>query len=231
MENNEIDLWQLALDGLKFFRKKKAIILFFFFLGVVFSISNFFTHPLQYKSFYKKDFIAESSVASNEILYDIINGIPPKFANTPTFRSLKGTLAVNRLKVTIEVFDKKDVGLLLNSITSYVDSIKSLRERFELTKKQDIYLLSLLKEKIARSDSAKNNSEYENQIELVEKKQGVEKKLALNKIITFIELNPDYIFINNRREGILNVLGYSFLGIVAGFIAAIFTPDLINSKK
>ena len=230
MENNEIDLWQLLLNGFKFFRKKMVIILSFFFLGLLFSVSNFFIHPFEYKSYYKKEFIAQSSVASNEILYDIVNGLPVNLNNTPKFRSIKGNLSVNRLKINIEVFAPKDFDSIIVSITSYFNSIKNLREKFDLSNKQNQQLLSLLNRKIAACDSTKTHEKYMNSIKLIEKKQQVEKELSLNKIIEFIEINPDYVFMNNTRAGVLNILGYSFLGMIIGFIFA-FLLDVVKRKK
>ncbi len=237
MENdsNEIDLWQLLLNGFKFFKRRKWIILSFFLFGLLFSVSNFFIHPLEYKSFYKKGFIAQSSVVSNEILYDIINGLPLELNNAPEFKSLKGKLEANnnketRLKVTIEVFGERDIDSIIRSITTYIDSIKILSEKFELTKKQNMQLLSIVSRKIAECDNANKNSEYINCIELIEKKQSVEKELSLNKIINFIEINPDYVFISNTRHGILNISGYSLLGIIIGFIAG-FMLDIVKRKK
>lgn len=223
--NSEIDLWELLGKGISLFKKRKGLILLFFLLGLLFGLSNFLTHPLEYKSYYKKEFIAQSSAASDEILYDIINGLPPALKSAPEFRSLKGKVEADankqtRLKVMLEVFEKKDADSILNSIASYVDSIKSLKEKYDLEKKQDIQLLSVLRKKIAECDSAKKGSDYINCIQLIEKKQNIEKELTLNKIINFIEINPDYVLESNTRACVLNMLGWSFLGVVIGFIIA-----------
>ena len=235
MENNEIDLWELILIGLGFFKKNKPIIISFFLLGLLFSISNFFTHPLEFKPFYKKDFIVASSITSSDILCDIINGIPPALTNLPKFRNLKGKVLMNnnketRIDFTMELYEKKDADSLLHSITTYVDSIDSLREKFELGKKQKQQLLSLVKRKIAECDSSKKQTGYSEYLELIEKKQAIEKELTLDKIVDFIEVNPDFVFIKNIRSGILNILGYSFLGLVIGFFTAYFVPFIKKEK-
>ena len=235
MEDKEIDLWELFLSVINLFRKRKVVILSFFLLGLLYSVSNFFTHPLEYKSYYKKEYIAESSVATNEILYDIINGISLTFNDSLQFRNLKAKLDVNpkqetRLKVAIEVFEKNDADSMLNSIRERIDSIETLKEKFELTKKQNQQLLSAIKRKITECDSAKKNSNYISCLELIEKKQSVEKELTLNKIVSFTEINPDYVFVSNTRTSVLNIFGYGFLGIIIGFLTG-FMMNVFNGKK
>lgn len=234
-KNTEIDLWELISDGIKFFRKKRKIILIFFLAGILFSISNFFIHPLQYKDYYKKEFIAQSSVASNEILFDIINGLPDNLKNSPDFRNLKGTMLANinketRLKVTIEVYEPNDIDSILKSITAYVDSINSLREKFEMSRLQSRKLLLLLNQKIGECDSSKKITRYSDCLDLIQRKQNIEKDLALNRIVSFVVINPDYVFESNRGAGFLNVFGFGFLGIVIGFIAA-YLSEFISRKK
>jgi len=234
-KNTEIDLWELISDGIKFSRKNRKVILIFFLVGVLFSISNFFIHPFQYKAYYKKEFIAQSSVASNEILFDVINGLPANLRNSPDFRSLKGTMLANinketRLKVTIEVYEPKDIDSILESVTAYVDSISSLREKFEMARAQSRKLLSVLNQKIAECDSSKKQTRFSDCLDLIQRKQNIEKDLALNRIVNFVEINPEFVFESNRKAGLLNILGFSFLGIVIGFIVA-YLSEFISRKK
>ncbi|MBI4931506.1 MAG: hypothetical protein HY841_12125 [Bacteroidetes bacterium] len=241
--NSEIDLWELIGNGFNLLKKRKTVILSFFLLGILFGFSNLLMHPLDFKAFFRKEFIAQSSVISNEILCDIINNIPlnPKEKSTntngvlfPNSRNIQGKLAANnnketRLRVTIEVFSSADIDSVLNLLTVYINSIEALNEKFKFQQQQQRQLLSVLKKQIALSDTAGKNANSLNSVEVFEKKQNLEKELLLNKIVNFIPINPDCIFISNRRAGVLNVLGYSFLGIVIGFIIA-FAMNLVQRK-
>src|SRR5436853_7680324 len=96
--NNEIDLWELVSAGFNFFKRKRKIILIFFLAGLLYGIAEFFLYPLDYKSYYKKEYSAESSVVSNEALSDIINALPCKLERFPEFRNIKGAFLVNVMK-------------------------------------------------------------------------------------------------------------------------------------
>lgn len=246
MENstdNEIDLWELIGDGYNLFKKRKAVILSFFLLGIFFGFSNFLTHPLEYKSFYRQEFIAQSPVTSNEILNDIINNIPLSLKDKsngtngisfPDFRNIIGKLEANsnketRLKVTLEVFSSTDIDSMLNALTTYINSLGTLNEKFKLQLQQQRQLLLVVKKQIASLDTVGKNAPNLDYVKLFEKKQSIEKELSLNKIVNFIPINPNCILISNMRAGILNVLGYSFMGIVIGFLLA-FAMNLIQRK-
>ena len=239
-KETEIDLWELLLNGYRFFKRKIKIILTFLLIGLLFGIGSFFTHPLEYKSFYRKEFIAQSSVTTNEILSDIINAVPVNIKNEkensfPEFRNIKWKTEANnnketRLKITIEAFTPESIDSLLKSLTIYINSIEAFSKKFNLQQQQQRKLLTVLNKQIAEADTTTKNTKRFNPIELVEKKQKIEKDLALNKIVDFIPVYPDCISISNRRAGILNVLGYSFLGLVLGAIIA-WLLDFFNHEK
>lgn len=239
-KETEIDLWELLANGYLFFKRKIKIILFFLVMGLLFSISNFFTCPHKYKPFYKREFIAQSSVTTNEILSDIINAIPvntknEKESSFPEFRNIKGETEANtnketRLKVTIEVFSPLSIDSVLNALTMYINSIEILSKKFNFQQQQKRQLLSVVNKQIAETDTAANDTKHFSHIELFEKKQNIEKDLSLSKIVNFIPVNTDCILISNTRVGILNVLGYSFLGLVLGVIIA-WLFDFFNPKK
>ncbi|MCX6291732.1 MAG: hypothetical protein NT126_08205 [Bacteroidetes bacterium] len=230
--NTEIDLWELIGNGYRFFKKRKVVILTFFGAGILFGISNLFTHPLEYQSFFRKDFIAGTSVVSNEILGEIINNIPLNRENKnvqvndigfPGFRNIKSKVEANnnnetRLKVTIEVFDSSAVDSVLTSLTAYLNSIRDLSEKFSFQWKQEQQLLSVLTLQMTSPDTSGKQSGHQKNVELFEKKQELEKKIFFEKIVNFIPVYPVPVLVSNSREGVLNVLGFGFLGIVLGFI-------------
>jgi hypothetical protein len=232
--HSEVDLWELIGKGYQLFKKRAGVILLCFFLGLLFSISNFLLHPLEYKSFYKKEFIAQSSAASNDVLYDIINAIPQNIANKngaskevsfPEFKNIKAKLDENknketRLKLTIEAFEPAHIDSILHALTTYIHSLESLRENFDLQQKQQRQVLAVSEKQISAMDSAMNKTTNANYAEVFQLKLNAEKELSLNKIINFIPLNPDSILISTTRVCVLNVLGWSFLGLVIGFIVA-----------
>jgi hypothetical protein len=236
-KETEIDLWELFAKGWVFFKRRIKIILSFLLIGLVYGISNFFTHPLDYRSFFRQEFIAQSSVTTDEILSDIINAIPVDVknetnANFPEFRDIKGKLLANknketRLEVVIEVFDSTTVDTVLKAIGSRVSSVSSLKEKYDLTNKQLHQLLSEVSKQLAQPDSSKTRS---NRIVLLEKKQSVEKQLTENNIVEFIPVNKQPVPFSNTREGVLNLLGYSFLGLILGAVIG-WMLDLLNRKN
>ena len=58
------------------------------------------------------------------------------------------------------------------------------------------------------SSTINRNAEYLSYIELLEKKQNIEKELILNTKIDFIETNSPYVFVNNKSAVLLNVFGF-----------------------
>lgn len=236
----EIDLWQLLANGWKFFKRRAGIILSFFLIGLLYSISNFFTQPDDYRSFYRQEFIAHSSVTTDAILSDIINAIPVNVMNTPDsafpeFRTIKAKLEANRnketrLKLILETFDTAGVHSLLGAVGSRVGSIDVLKKDHDFTTLQYKKLLKEITKQLSGNDSAKVSSGNPNSIDLMEKKQGVEKLLAGNTIIAFLPINDRPVAVSNSRAGVLNVLGWTFLGLVLGAAVAGLL-DLLNRKK
>ncbi|MEW6469864.1 MAG: hypothetical protein AB1458_13130 [Bacteroidota bacterium] len=224
--SQEIDLWQLLVKVFKFTRRRIRIILLFFLAGLLFSVSNFFTRPLDYASFYKKELLASSSVASNDVLYDIINGIPPARINVAGSKSVKAKLEANinketRLKVMAEAYEPRAIDSMLASVTAYINAIPELSERYELQKQQHKQLAGELERQL--SDSAWKSSAHmdhmEKRLEMLQQRSKAEKELALAAIVEFIPIDPEPVMVSNRRAAILNVLGYSFLGTLIGFLA------------
>src|SRR3990172_4492195 len=166
MENNsdtEIDLWQLLIKGYRFFKNRKGVIVLFFFLGIIYSLSKFITEPLEYKSYYKKEFIAQSSVTSDEILSDIINGLSLFPEKIPSLRNIKGKLLANsnketRLQVIIESFEKENIDSILTELELHLNSIENFKAKFDYDKQQHLLLLLELNKRIAEHDTTKNNS-------------------------------------------------------------------------
>jgi len=238
MENNsdtEIDLWQLLIKGYHFFKKRKGVIVLFFFLGIIYSLSKFFTHPLEYKSYYKKEFIAQSSVTSDEILSDIINGLSLFPEKITSLRNIKGKLAANsnketRLQVIIESFEKENIDSILTELELHLNSIENLKAKLDYDKQQRLQLLLELNKRIAEHDTTKNNSVRSEFLELTEKKQSVEKELQFAKIVEFTEINPDCVYVSNNRTIILNVLGFGFLGLIIGLIIG-FIMNIATQRK
>jgi len=224
MENNsdtEIDLWQLLIKGYRFFKNRKGVIVLFFFLGIIYSLSKFITEPLEYKSYYKKEFIAQSSVTSDEILSDIINGLSLFPEKIPSLRNIKGKLLANsnketRLQVIIESFEKENIDSILTELELHLNSIENFKAKFDYDKQQH--------------DTTKNNSVRSEFLELTEKKQSVEKELQFAKIVEFTEINPDCVYISNNRTIILNVLGFAFLGLIIGLITG-FIMNTVTQRK
>lgn len=238
--NTEIDLWELLRNNWAFFKRRMAVILIFFLIGLLFSLSNFITQPLKYKSFFRKELIAQSSVVSNEILSEIINAIPIHIKNNdasgfPELKHLQGKIEANkykdtRLKLIIEVFDTSEVTPALQALETHISSTPALKEKFDFNKKQQQQLLTALNNQLAAQDSTKINSGNSHYIELLEKKQLVEKQFTQGKIVEFIAINTQPVPMNNARAGILNILGYSFLGLVLGAITGWFL-DIIKRIK
>ena len=216
---SEIDLWQLLIKAANFFKKNKGLIGLFFFLGILFSLSKFIFSPLEYRSYFKKEFVAESPVTTVEVLSDIINGsslFPEKIHD---LRNIKGKLAKNakgenRLQVTIESFEKENIDSILDKLTQQVNAIKDLKEKYDFNKGQLTDLHSAIEIQIAKQDSTHVS------LELMEKKQQVEKDLKFLKIVQFTATSADIIYCSNNRTIILNILGFGFLGIVVGAILA-----------
>ncbi len=242
-DDTEIDLWKLLKDGLKFFSKRKRVILIFMLMGLFFALGKFITHPLQYKSFYKTDFIVQSSFVTNEILSEIIYNFSLNAEPVPHLKQITRKLEANskketRLRVTFETYEKINMDSLINKIVAFVDTVEYIRERNNLMRRQSLELLVKLNKQITAfenekenikpiADTINKNAEYVSYIELLEKKQNIEKELALSKSIEFIEKNSPSIFVSSRRTIILNVFGYSFLGFVIGAIIGF----LMNYRK
>jgi hypothetical protein len=235
--DTEIDLWEVLSRGWIFFKRQVSIILTFFTIGLIYSISNFFTHSLEYKSFYRQEVIAESPITTVEILSEIINAIQPNVKNEatkyfPEFRKMKGKLEANknkenRLKIYIEIFDSTKINTLLNALDSHIRSIAVLKNKFDFRNQQLKQLSTALAKKLNEPnvDATKSNN-----IELLEKKQSIEEQLVSNKIIEFIPITNQPIFENNFRASVLNILGYSFLGLILGAIVA-WLFELVSIKK
>lgn len=252
--SSEIDLWQLMLDLFSFLKRRKWIVILFLSVGVILGVFNVKNNMLTYKPFYKKEFVLQSSVASNEIIYDIINNIPgdiyvsktdtnqiPSAATTPVYKSIKGKLEANsqgasRLKVTLEVYEKENIDSVINKLETYLNSIEYLRSRYELMKKQNLQLLSVINKRLSEADNPKEHNDQVltsnslSYVELLEKKQNIEKELSQNKIASFIDINSPSIFVNNKNKAAMAILGYGFLGIFIG-IAAGYILDLILKVK
>lgn len=239
-QETEIDLWELLAGGWKFFKRKKLIILSFMALGLLYSLGNFMICPDTYRSYFRKELIVQSPVASNEVLADIINAIPINVKTEqdtafPKFRDIKGKTEANKLKetrtkLTIEAYDTAQVARILQAIETRIGSIQTLKEKFDLDKKLQQQMIAALNKKLTLSDSSGTNSENANFLELLEKKRAVSKQLAQDKIVEFTEINNRPVPVSNTKAGILAILGYSFLGLVLGAISAWLTEAIKRSK-
>lgn len=232
MENSseEIDLWELLQKGFALFRERIKIVLMFFLLGLSYSISNFFIYPNKYRSFYKKDFIADSPIMPDEILADIINAIPDHIEQQsqtvsyfPHLKRLKAKPEANskketRLKVIIETFSKEAIDSVLMALENYIDAIDELDTKYQLLISQKKSVLKDLEDKIAACDSLKHDPINCNI--MLEKKLSLEMELKSIKKIRFVPIHTDFIFVKNTRERVLNIIGWNFLGVVLGFLAA-----------
>lgn len=233
MKNNseEIDLWELLQEGFTLFRKRIGIVSTFFLLGLFYSMIDFFVHPNKYKSFYKKDFIASSPMVSDEVLADIINAIPDHIrqqsktvSHFPELKRLKAKPETNsrketRLKLTIETFSKDAIDTVLMALENYIDVIDELDIKYRSLISQKKLVLKDLEDKIAAYDTLKNDPINCNM--MLEKKLTLEAELKILKKIRFVPINTDFILVGNTRAIVLNILGWSFLGIVIGFLAAV----------
>lgn len=246
--NTEIDLVQLFANGITFLKKKKGLILSFFIAGLLYGSITFFFRPPTPDFFYKKDFIVESSILPNDILFDIINDFQLKLNNgkelsepveplsmIQKIKSSKVKLhsninsTISRLRVTVEAYEKQNIDSLINGIAFYVNSNEYIKLRYSLINKQNLQLLSVINKQIEElnslkhSESVGNNtnrkSEYLSYVDLIEKKQKTERDLTLNKTIEFIEINSSTISADSKA-GIRSILGYSILGIFIGIIVA-----------
>jgi hypothetical protein len=270
MENNsaaiDFDVIKIIAGWSAFLKKWKVLILIFIFLGMLYSIFNFFKNPLKFKSYYRTDYVLQSSVVQQDVLNEILSdfelklndgsaditqlasemGISPEVLRT--FKSIK----VHKdpaglvpsipfgLKVDIEVLDKSKIEMLLQGIERYITSNAYFKSRYALMKDQNVQLLSAINKQLSEIDSLKRSgqavltqnpvkfminreSEYVSYVELMEKKLEVEKKLLLLTPIEFIVKNTSLNYVNNTLYNILNILGYSFVGMFLGiFIAFIF---------
>lgn len=235
----EIDLWELLKRGIKLFKRRVVIISLFGMGGFFYSIADFFIHPLKYKSFYRKEFLASSPVIRDEVLSDIINRIPEQLAQKnasvsyfPELRKIKAKLEANakketRLNLTVETYEKENIRSVLSAIEAYADSIKEVNDMFLSYVAQKTELLNDLRHQASLCDSLKKDPM--NCILLAQKKRETEKELKSIKKITFLSLHSDFVFVPNKREGVLSVLGWSFLGLVIGFFAAA-AIDFRNKK-
>jgi hypothetical protein len=204
-------------------------------MSILIGVTDFFLHPYKYHSFYRKEYLSQSAVVTNEVLYDIINGLPENLKSAPKFRSLKAKLITNdkkdtRLKMTIEIYEKMDLDSVIRSVVEYVNSLPALREKFEFMKMQDRQLIDWLTNKIATCGNGTSPIENTGCMVWIEKKQKAEKELALNKIINCIEISPEFVYVSNTRTGVLYIVGCSLLGILVGCLAG-FIPGLIRQIK
>ncbi len=252
----EIDLWQLIVNGFAFLKKRKWLIASFLIIGTLFGLVTLKINPLKYKSFYKKYFIVQSSIASDEILSDIINNLSLKLNNNTSnlmselnisssiVAEIKNIQAViessddkksSQLEVTIEAYENQNIDSIISGIIFYINSIEHLQLRYNLMKEQQLQLLAELNKRIVELDSIKwnlsnpvsynnvdfminRNAEYLSYVELLEKKQHIEKELSFNKIIDIIEINSPHVLVENTRDAVVSVIGYSFLGAIIGGI-------------
>lgn len=242
--SNEIDLWQFLLNGINFFKRNKKLVLILTLLGLIFGTINIFINPFQFKSFYKNEFTVRSSVASNETLYEIINAMSINLQqknNTihgfPEFRNIKGKIDANinketRLKLIIEAYDPTNIDSILNAIMNFITTKKNIRNKYELSQKHSMQLLTVLHKKIAECDSMAKFAKYIDCIEMIKKRQSIESEMAESSVISFIELYQDSIFMkmDNSRKIFLSITGFGFFGLICGLLLA-FLLETIKRKK
>jgi hypothetical protein len=183
-QSTEIDLIKLLLDGIIFLKRKKWVILFFLLMGVLYSIYNFVAHPLRFKAYYKKDFVVESSVTTNEILSDMINNFPnvlnglgkkdgvtnqQPLISPSTVKNFKGIDAklslvnngqTSRLKITVEAYEKPFIDSIVGGVTAYFNSIDQFKSKFKLRLLHDQKLLEMINIQLAGFDSLKKSRKY-----------------------------------------------------------------------
>ena len=99
--DSEIDLFNLLLKLLKFIKKNKKAIIAFFLLGTIIGCINYFRKASENKIIYEKTYLAESAVASSEVIVGIINSIG--FKNEFPENDLE--LLSNKLRLSISVLE------------------------------------------------------------------------------------------------------------------------------
>ena len=257
--DSEIDLFNLLLKLLKFIKKNKKAIIAFFLLGTIIGCINYFRKASENKIIYEKTYLAESAVASSEVIVGIINSIGFKNEfpeNDLELLSNKLRLSISVLesiknisaevqstgkessviKLKIECSDKNNVDSLIQGITHYINSMEYVKKRYEIDIKQQTQLISIIDNKINYydealglnkiSDSEKilkqlvGKNEVLNYMELIDRKQKLEKQMSLLNSIEFIASSEEKII--SRPKISLELFKIIAFGILGAFMAVSF---------
>ena len=251
--DSEIDLFNLLLKLLKFIKKNKKVIIAFFLLGIIIGGINYFRKASENKIIYEKTYLAESAVASSEVIVGIINSIGFKNEfpendldllsdklglSISVLESIKNISAELQstgtessvIKLKIEWSDKNHIDSIVHGITYCINSMDYVKKRYDIDRKQQSQLISIIDNKINYydeglglnkiSDSEKilkqlvGKDEVLNYMELIDRKQKLEKQMSLLNSIEFIASSEAKIIERpSKKNDIIKVLGFGFASI------------------
>lgn len=156
----EIDLYRVIKNALNFFLKNKIVLLSLFFIGVLLAVIQIVNTPEKYNNYYESNFLVQSSIISDEVLFTMIENLSFNYENldekkfdAEVLSSIKKIDPVKELsidglrsdiRVIVQMSKKQDIIHLTNLVKTQIESTEYYKTRFKIKNKQYEQVLTLI---------------------------------------------------------------------------------------
>jgi len=232
-EENELDLYVLIKSGIIFLLKFKWIVLIAFLIGALIGWFRIHQQPEIYTDYYQSEFYVKSSIITDEMTHTLIANLNESFDTysndkfAPLLAEIKDIKPVKELsidglrsniRVRCNLKSEQAIDDIFSFMNDYIYSTDYYKNKLDSSQQQLVQIEKLIQLKFDLLNfdlKGSNPTEFIGYLELVEKKQAVDKRLEnLNNSLDFLAVEPVNKHIDTKQIKVLTLLGYGSLVLI-----------------